>query len=156
MEQTLRDFDTAREASRRMAKTRASVASSSRMGGGAQEAAPIRIHTEFQLGDMQDYSKRYFLKYQLVPRMVAEIRRRMLVKKPVQGNLQVPRYCSLYYVREDGEYNCAEVMHCTRKPVSPTSRTFRNFRPVSERNGRFLIIWGVVSNRFTFRHNKNI
>ena len=53
---------------------------------------------------------RHFLKYQLVPRMVAEIRRRVLIKQPVEGNLRIPRYCSMYYVREDGGYNCAQVM----------------------------------------------
>lgn len=55
MQRSLAEFDTAREASRGMAKTRATVASGSRQ---PTEPQPIRIHTEFQLNDMQDYSKR--------------------------------------------------------------------------------------------------
>ena len=54
---------------------------------------------------------RKFLKRQLVPRMVAEIRRRIHVKSPVQGNMKIPRYCAMYYVRDDGSYACAKV--CT-------------------------------------------
>jgi len=107
MKKQMEMFDVGKEAAQAMARTRVSAAAG--VQGTSEKPEPVRIHTEFQLNDMQDYSKRHFLKYQLVPRMVAEIRRRILIKQPVDGNLRIPRYCSMYYVREDGAYNCAQV-----------------------------------------------
>ncbi|GMH40369.1 hypothetical protein BSKO_08273 [Bryopsis sp. KO-2023] len=65
----------------------------------SDEPAPMRINVDYQLDNLEatEPEKAKFLKESLIPAMVGVFQRSFKVKKPVNGPLKLPHFCSLVF-----------------------------------------------------------
>eukprot|EP00873_Tetraselmis_striata_P010218 jgi/Tetstr1/430482/TSEL_020290.t1 len=70
---------------------------------------PLRVHLDYQLGNLDDPRQVAFLQDRLLPAMVAELMRHVRVRQQVGSALRLPRECASKTTLPDGSVACVEL-----------------------------------------------